>query len=320
MVDVIYADAYGHELGILPYCEGDFQIGRGNSFSLKVDPALGIDQGCYLMVDSAEFGGIVDGIDIDTSKDYMVASGRTWHGILETSIIAPDAGKSHLVVSGDANDVIGTVISRLGLSYCLAAAAPCGLQVSSYAFARYVDGYEGLRAMLRAAGAKLSISYEASLRKAVLSAKPRDSYLEDGIDGDTIKVKIGRKRPYNHFIGLGKGEGADRIVVNRYADRNGALHKTQKLFGSAYKATVYDSPNSDAGQLAEAVEKRLKEEQSKMFTCSLVDATSGKYDIDDIVGGTSTVHNVEIITTVAKKVCRLKGRNDTYETKTALEV
>lgn len=320
-VDLIYADAKGIELGILPWAQGDFEIGSKNDYFLKIPPGYGIDQGSYLMADGTEYGGIVDGVTVNTQKDYIEVSGRTWHGLLATTIIRPDAGQSHLLLSGDLNVLLGTLIKRQGLDYCMAAAKEMsGMSVSDYQMERYVDAYTGMRAMLRSKRAKLHIAYDSALRKAVLSAVPRGEYVDDGIDGDAVDFIVEKTRPVNHYIGLGKGEGVARIVVDRYADEAGNVSSTQTIFGPLYKAEVYENTNSEQADLIKTIEKRLKDAQAKKSSCKLLGTGSGRYDIDDIVGGTSTKHRISVTTTIAKKIASIKGKRMKCETMTEMEV
>lgn len=321
-IDIIYTDAYGYERGELPWAEGEFAIGDENRFELEIPPGLGIDQDCYLMADGSEYGGVVDDLDVDTGEDYAVASGRTWHGILEKTVLQPDPGKDYLIVSGECNAVLASVIARQELGFCFRASlASTGVYISNYRFERYIDTYNGTRAMLRSVGMKLHIEYDGALRCAVISAVPRGEYIDDGIDGDKMRFKIGRHRPVNHLIGLGSGELAARVVVHRYADEHGNISDRQSLFGIEHKAEVYDSPSSDEADLIKGMEDRLREYQKELFTCSIVDATEDKYDIDDIVGGTSTEHNISVVTTVAKKIATVDRDGKLgVETKTDTEV
>lgn len=324
MVDVIYADEYLHEKGYLLYCEGDYTIGEQNSFELRIPPDLGIDQGSYLMIEGSEFGGLVDGIEIDTTEDFIIASGRTWHGLLASEVVKPNPGQSHLILSGDLNEVIGSVIERQKLGYCMTAASTkSGYAVSGYRVSRLaseMDAYSVIRSLCRSVGAKLKLSYDGALRKAVASAVARCEYVDDGIDGDQRDFVIKRTRPCNHLHCLGSGQGAARITLDLYANDQGVISKTQTLFGPKHKEQVYESPNSDAADLEEQGRKKLADLQSARFECSLVGVDDGRYDIDDIVGAKSTKHKVEVVTTVAKKIARINGDDISYETKTALEV
>lgn len=324
MAGVIYADAQLRELGFLEYAEGDFSIGIYNNFSLKVPDGAGVAEGSYLMIDGTEYGGRVDGLDIDTEADYVTAVGRTWHGILESNLVKPPAGQGHLVESGDCNAVIGRLVDRLGLSYCMAAeTAASGLEVAGWKFTREgerMGGYSQIRAMLASVGGKLRIRYDGARRRAVLSAVPRGDYVDEGIDGDLVPFEISTRRPVNHLHCMGTGEGAARTVVDLYADKSGNVSKTQTLFGPYHVEEAYDNPSADASELEEYGAQRLKGYQADLRKCGLKNAADARYEVDDIVGGVSTRHGVSVVTTVAAKVATVSGDEITYETKTAMEV
>ena len=324
MVDVIWADRFGREKGYVGKVAGDFTIGTENTFALKVESSAGISQDCYLMIDGTEYGGIVDGVEIDTSADYVTVSGRTWHGLLASRLVVPDAGQLHYTVSGDLNAVLGELAQRLGLWERMAAdESASGISVSNWKFSRAssdMDAYAGIRAMLRSAGAKLRIRYDSALRKAVLSAVPRGDYTSDGLDGERVDFILRRTRPVNHLHCLGTGEGLERVVVDLYADRAGNVSKTQTITGMALREEVFESSSAEAAELAEAGIKRLREMQEDMSECGLKGADDGRYDIDDIVGGTSVEHGESVVTYVAQKIATVTSRGITYETKTAMEV
>ncbi len=324
MVDVIWADRFGREKGYVGKVAGDFTIGTENTFALKVESSAGISQDCYLMIDGTEYGGIVDGVEIDTSADYVTVFGRTWHGLLASRLVVPDAGQLHYTVSGDLNAVLGELVQRLGLWERMAAEeGASGMSVSAWKFSRAsadMDAYTGIRAMLRSAGAKLRIRYDSAQRKAVLSAVPRGDYTSDGLDGERVDFILRRTRPVNHLHCLGTGEGLERVVVDLYADRAGNVSKTQTIAGMALREEVFESSSAEAAELEEDGIKRLREMQEEMSECGLTGADDGRYDIDDIVGGTSVEHGESVVTYVAQKIATVTSRGITYETKTAMEV
>lgn len=318
---LIYADPYGREVDTIAKFSGDFVIGtKRNNFSLDIPKGLGIDENWYLMIDDSEFGGIIDGVEIDTTKKFLTASGRTWQGMWQENVIEPDTGQTHLVLSGDLNDVIGMLIIRLGLQdRMVSPSAQSGITVSNYRI-RYKYGYEALLEMCASVGAKPRFRYDGRTRKCEVSAVERKDYTDDGTDGDAVDIKLRRQRLTNHWLGLGKGEGVARVTVNRYADRKGNVSLTQKIFGVEHRMEIYDSPSSEADDLIEAIEKRIKETQKKMLTCSLKNATTGDYDIGDIVGGRSSELKTSVITEVAQKTAKVTPQKITCTTKTALEV
>lgn len=324
MLDLIWADEYGRERGFVPKASGDFTIGRLNSFSLKVPKGLGIAQDCLVMIDGTEYGGYVDGVEEDTSADFVTVSGPTWHGLLASGLIVPDPGQTHYTASGDCNAVLQSVIERLGLGERMeASASPSGFEVSGWRFSRIsteMDAYTGVRAMLRSAGAKLGIRYSSERRKAVLSAVPRGDYTSDGLDGDRARFVVKRTRPVNHLHCLGAGEGAGRIAIDLYADAGGNVSKRQAIFGMRHREEAFENSASSAEDLEAEGAKYLKELQAAMFTCGFAGADDGRYDIDDIVGGTTADGSVSVVTAIAEKVATVSSRGITYETKTELEV
>lgn len=323
MVDVIYADSYGREMGFLPYAQGDFTVGRSNSFQLKVPPGLGIARDWYLMIEGTEFGGLVDGLDVDTSLPYAVAVGRTWSGLLATALVKPPPGQAHRTASGDLNAITQQVIDLLGLGYCMVADShPSGISAASWAFTREgeaMDGYSQLRALYRAHGAKMRIRYDGAIRKAVVGAVPRADYTDDGMDGDKAAFTLRTRRPVNHLHCMGTGEGTARVTVDLYADERGNVSRTQTQFGPAHREQAYDNPAAGEDELVEYGTRHLQAEQAERERCGLSGADDGSYDIDDIVGGTSTAHGISVVTTVAMKTAAV-GETITYQTLTEMEV
>lgn len=324
-MDVIYADPYGRERGYLRYAEGDFTIGESNSFELRIPGGLPVAEGWYLMIEGTELGGRVDGLDVDTTADYVTAVGRTWHGLLESCLVKPPAGQTHLVESGDCNEVIGRLLDRLGLGERMVAdARRSGIAVSGWRFSREgerMGAYAQLRAMLRSVGAKLSVRYDAALRKAVLSAVEAGRYVDGGMDGDRTGVVISTRRPVNHLHCMGEGEGAERVTLDLYADADGRVSRRQTLFGYAHREEAYDNPGATLDELEEYGTRHLAEAQAPLRSCSLAEPDPyGRYDVDDIVGGTSTAHGVSVVARVAAKIATVDGESITYETRTETEV
>ena len=325
---VVIADPYMHEVDTLPWLEGDFTIGEVNSFEVKVPGNLGIKQDWFLMVDGTEYGGVVDGIDTDSLQDYITVSGRTWHGILEDTPIKPPSGQTHTIVSGDVNVIMGNLINQARLNdRLMASREPSGYTVTNYKMLsktgeRYFDLYTGFRRMLNEVGCKLRIIYDSKERKAVVSAVPRDSYVEDGLDGEIVPIEIKITRPYNHLICLGAGEGLQRLVCDVYADVRGNVSTTQTITGIGYRGTLYENVNCDnMTDLRDYGIDNLTDMQSDLESCSLSGETAEFYDIDDIVGAKSVDQGLEIVTSIAEKIATFTdNRTIEYETKTELEV
>ena len=152
MVDVIWADRFGREKGYVGKVAGDFTIGTENTFALKVESSVGISQDCYLMIDGTEYGGIVDGVEIDTSADYVTVSGRTFGTVCSPAASScPTRASFHYTVSGDLNAVLGELAQRLGLWERMAAdESASGISVSNWKFSASIVQQGRLRrALLR---------------------------------------------------------------------------------------------------------------------------------------------------------------------------
>ena len=124
-----------------------------NDFELTCDPALAPPLGGYAYIDGTEYGGPVDAVEHDTATGLATVTGRTWHGVLAGRRLLPDDGEEHLSVSGEAGDVLRSLVERMGLSGVFS--VPDDARRVSYEFPRFCDGYEGLRGMLKANGLKL---------------------------------------------------------------------------------------------------------------------------------------------------------------------
>ena len=145
----------------------DLQYGdEQNDFELTHStPGLLLSDGCYIGAEGTEFGGRVDAvrITVDDGHALYTLTGRTWHGLLAGKILQPDSGADRLTVSGDANSIIRTVISRIGLSTVFdVPSETSGITLSNYSFRRYITAWDGLRMMLTAQGARLDLTYTAA--------------------------------------------------------------------------------------------------------------------------------------------------------------
>lgn len=236
--------------------ENDFTLTVPLQFAEDVGGSF-IEPGDFVFFAGTEWGGVVDSRSYDNTGDYAVLAykGRTWHGILSHSVLKPDPGKDYLTVSGSVKSIIASLISRQGLSDVFEAADGGG-EVSSYSFDRYTDMYSGLRKMLAGSGLRLEVTKGRG--KCALSASPaRD--LSRGVDDNFLRFTMGQNtRPVNHLVCLGSGDLKDRLVVDLYADVDGAVSKTQTLFGVDEVAETYDSNNEeDPAKLAEDGTDRL---------------------------------------------------------------
>jgi len=267
-MDLIYADENKRDIGVLSAYEMDMAYGSSeNDFSCTVDRG---DHCCrekyYLYVEGEEYGGIIDKIGVSTGGEEIYYKGRTWHGILESKIIEPDAGSDYLVLSGEANEVLQELIDRLDAGDIFEASTEDSeIEVLNYQMPRYCYGYTGMLKMLKDSEAKLKMRWH--LGKVVLSAEPRDDYSQDEeFDTSQVDLRLEKDyRPKNHIVCMGQGDLKDRAVIHIFTDENGGiqpylkegvtealqdsdyiLDKSQQvLFGHEENAEVYDVPNAE---------------------------------------------------------------------------
>lgn len=309
-MDLIYTNANGEDIGVLFAYELDLAFGESeNDFECTISSnAHCCSPGSYLYMEGTEYGGIVDAVTSNTGAEEVTYSGRTWHGILNSKILCPDSGQNYLTVSGDANTILGALITRMGLASLFRAdSAASGITISSYQFARYISGYNGILKMLSSVGAKLKMVHDGE--NVVLSAAPIADYSQDGIDNDQTEMTVKKtKNKVNHLICLGSGELADRMIVHLYADANGNISQTQTFTGLHEYADVYDYSNAeDEAELIQGGTERLKELLQQDDLSVDFDETDDPYDIGDIVGASDNVTGVSIAVPITKKIVRVQN-------------
>jgi hypothetical protein len=263
----------------------------------------------FLYIEGTEYGGIVDNIGSDTSAEEVTYSGRTWHGILNSKILAPDTAADYLVLSGEANAVLASLIDRMGLnSLFKASSAASGIVISNYKMSRYIEGYTGMRKMLKAHGAKLHLAFKSGFVE--LSALPVVDYSKgEQFDKDLVEFVAKRRgNKLNHVVCLGQGELSERQVVHVYADENGNIVDTQVLTGLDEVSEVYENTNAvDISELRQGGVDRLKE----AWTTDELDVDftfeDESFSIGDIVGALDTEVGVDVRREIGKKIVKIEN-------------
>ena len=310
-MDLIYTNARRVDQGAMRAYAFDLSFGADeNDFELILDANESVlDYGAYIYIEGTEYGGIVDGIKASTVSDTVTYFGRTWHGFLNSYIISPDAGKTHLTVSGDANDILRMLVDRLGLGALFAVVeGASGINIASYQFPRYCKGYDGILAMLSKVGAKLKIAW--SERRVILSVKHIVDYSALPIDGHVAPLTVKKyKNKVNHLICLGRGEMAEREIIHLYVDQFGRIGTVQYYTGLEEYSDTYE--NTSAVTRAELIEDG-KDKLQKLRDLDSAEISINEYaekvfDIGDIVGATETRTKVRVSTAVAQKIVRIKN-------------
>jgi hypothetical protein len=316
-MDLIYTNASRIDQGVVPAYNFDLSYGaEENDFELTIGKnETPLEYGAFIYIEGTEYGGMVGAKKTTSDADSVTFMGRTWHGIMNSKIIEPDAGENYLIVSGDANVVLSAMIARLGLSELFVADENnSGINIPGYQFHRYCKGYDGLRDMLADNGAKLRIAWND--RVVRLSAEPIADYTDSPVDDDETVLSVEQHNSkVNHLVCLGRGNLAEREVIHLYLDQFGRIGDTQYYTGLAEIADTYD--NSNAEDLRSESVKRFKELldiDSAEITMS--EDTNIAFDIGDIVGSTDITTGVSVSATVTQKIVKINNGFINIEYKT----
>lgn len=321
-MDLIYTNTDKDDVGVLQDFSLDLAFGSDeNDFALTVSQDNHVvEAGCFIYIQGTEYGGVVDAVTSDTGAKEVTYSGRTWHGLLNSKILEPDASQDYLIVSGEANAILASLLARMGLTPLFAANNTASkIAIDSYQFDRYTPGYDGILKMLASAGAKLHMEHNGT--NVVLSAVPTVDYTQDGVYSDQIAMNVKQtKNKVNHLICLGSGELASRMVVHLYADGNGQISQKQTFTGIDEYTTTYEYSNAESEDvLIEEGTKHLEEllQQDELS----VDLTESDdiYDVGDVVGATDNITGINVSVPVSKKIVRIEGDYVTIDIETNTE-
>lgn len=316
-MDLIYTNAKGVDQGVLSSHFFDLSYGaEENDFELILgtNEAM-LEYGAFIYMEGTEYGGMVDGLKANTNSDAITYTGRTWHGILNSKIIQPNAGADYYTGAGDANNILSKLIDRLGLSDLFVVSKELsGVSIYFYQFNRFCKGYDGITAMLAANNAKLKIVWKD--RKIHLSAEPMTDYTKSPVDGDIAALTVEHhEKKVNHLICLGKGELAAREVIHLYADQFGRIGDVQYYFGLDEICETYDNSNSD--DLRNDGIAKLTELRNIDTAEIHLPQTEGKvYDIGDIVGATEHKSRISVAEKVTQKIVKINNGVVSTEYKT----
>ena len=310
MVLAVYDSKLGNVRELQDF-ELDLAFGSDeNSFELTCAADAAPSEGQFAFIDGGEYGGVVDEASYDAGRDAegtVTCKGRTWHGILAGKRLLPNSGSGYLSVSGKANAVLASLISRMGLSAVFSAASDDASV--SHTFDRFTDGYSGLKALAKANGRKLAMRRKGS--KVELSLPPVVDYANK-VDSDLLDFTLTSvHRCVNHLVCAGTGELENRAVVHFYADAKGNVSHKQTLFGVDEIAALYDYSNADEAKLEEDGRKKLAEYQ----TAGSVEVDVHDdidVDVGDVISARDNAHGRTVAATVAKKVVKVSRGVATY--------
>lgn len=308
MVAVVFDSALGNVRELADFTL-DLAFGSDeNAFTLTCAEEYAPKEGQYVYIDGTEYGGIVDESTYDAGREptgLVTCTGRTWHGILAAKRIMPEG--DHLRVSGKVGDVLASLVSMMGLGAIFS--VELGGANVSYTFERFCDGYEGIRAMLKASGMKPTMRFANG--RVALSAAPIVDYANK-VDSDLLDFTITSvHRCVNHLVCAGTGELEDRAVIHFYADGSGNVSHTQTFFGVDEICALYDYSNADEEKLEEEGRKKLQEYQTQ-GSVEVEAHDDIDVDVGDVISARDNAHGRTVTATVAKKIVKVSRGVATY--------
>lgn len=306
-MDLIYTNSNKIDQGVLSTYAFDLSFGTDeNDFeiTLATDEAT-LEYGSFVYIEETEYGGSIDALGSATNSETVVYKGRTWHGILNSKIIEPGEGEDHLIVSGDAKDILSMLIDRLELGNLFKVDDQSNVNISKYQFNRYCKGYDGIKAMLAANNAKLTIRWKD--RFVYLCAKPLVDYTES-IDNDTAVLSVEHyEKKVNHLICLGKGELANREVHHLYVDQFGRIGNTRFYTGINEIIDTYDNSNVESSDelISGGIEclKKLRNNDSAEIT--IPETNRSIYDIGDIISASDIRSGITATAAISQKIVKI---------------
>lgn len=311
---------------ILPVMNAYIDIAVGsdeNTFKVKVSRPRWDSRmtfGNVLYIKNTEYGGIIGEVDTDTSEDAVSLIGYTWRGMLGKKIIQPPSGQDYMKVSGELNEVIGSLIAGQFGDYFVVSQESTGVSVSNYQFERYCTLLYGLEKMLKSVNYHLRIKYvqqeQGQPSYIEIAAVPIEDYSQDIELSQDSRLNFSFqnvKNGVNHLICLGKGELQDRQVVHLYVQEDGSIGASPYYTGLHEIAETYEDTSSEAAELQEKGIEKLQERMNSTLFSMNVESLKLDVGIGDIVGGRDYITGMYAAKAVAKKIYRLENGTESLE-------
>ena len=170
--------------------------------------------------------------------------GDCWTRRSSSHLLARTTGR----ISGELNQVIGTLISGQFGEYFSVSQENTGVTVTNYQFDRYCTLLSGIVKMLKSVGYRLQIKYiqreeghPAYIKLAQPPSDRRSVAADRALSGQSPRIQRSEceKRCGIIIVCLGKGELQDRQVINLYVQENGSIGTTQYYTGLQEIAATY---------------------------------------------------------------------------------
>lgn len=319
----IVANARGEELGYIKDADRiDIDLGETNDFELQLSSDAWTEEfynwRYRIYIPNTEYGGLLEERRTSTGENTVTWAGYTWRGLLSQKIIQPPSGQSHMTVSGDANEIIRTILGERFGALFVADSKKSGINVRSYKFDRYCTILDGLEKMLQQYGARLKLYYkqgtpggmDGAVHVCAVPVTDWSGQLEYSQDGRIDFTTKDYRKGTNHLICAGEGEGENREILHLYVQKDGSIGENRYYTGLDEREALYSYTSvEDTEQLKKEGMERLRELMN--YTEMVPFVSNADIDLGDVVGGRDRLTGMSIQQPVVNKILRTQdGKTD----------
>ena len=289
----------------------DFDLGGENDVEITCTRGQ-LQMGYWIMSPDTEYCAMIEEMEANTNSEEETWRGNAIRKLLEQFIIQPPSGQDYRTVSGDANEILESVLGGAFGGLFSFPEESSEIEISSYQFERYTDALTGFSKMLATKNARLEIEVIQGGAnepfEIMLSAVPIQDLSEEIEYSQDSKVNISieeSRRGINHMICLGKGDLKDRQVVHLYAQLDGSISQKQYYKGLQERTAVYDNKNAeDLNELIEGGTEQLQDQMNyKKMSLEVQDMD---LKIGDIVGGRDYNSGLSLKKPVTQKIVKIE--------------
>lgn len=310
-LEFIITDNTHKELGYLKDASLDIDIGKygssENDFEITVSSVnreKGFDDGSLFYCEGTEWGGLLKGKKVNTSTQELTHKGLTFRGLLTNEYVQPPDGESHLVLKGEANTCINTLISgKFDGLFVVDEIGASGITVNYQV--RDLNVLQALDKALGYAGARLDIQFrEGQAHLKAVSIQDLSDTIQYDNDYQVQMVVETPSATYNHILALGKGELTERLRVNLYLQEDGTWGDVEVYSGLQKRTYKYENTNTeDEAELIEAAIESAEDQNSTETLDISFDADEA--NLFDIVTAEEQITGIKFNEQITQKI--LKG-------------
>ena len=265
---MILLDKNLHELGEIE-TDVDVEVGTTedstNDFQFFSNRLFSKDTAGFY-IPGTEIGGMIEYSKERTDEDVATLKGYSWRGLLAVGgIIRPPAGQDYMIVSGEANSIIATLLSGVLGDFFTVSTEDSECTITSYQFPLYINYLDGIEGMLEAYGYRLKFTAEkiASNQPIQVRIEAVQAQLVQGTfnsDNGIPMIFENNRMGINHLICGGSGELQARTIIDLYIDDQGVVSQSQYYTGFDERTSFFDYPNAESSDdLIDSGTKELKE-------------------------------------------------------------